>query len=55
MPDDELYLQAKIVTPNGNLVLSDTKRGHRMQAMALSAKCANDLLANGAEELLKHL
>ncbi len=55
MPDNELYLQAKIVTPNGDLILSDVKRGPQMQAMSLSEQCANDLLANGADELLKNL
>jgi len=37
------------------LVLSDVRRGHQLQAISLSEKCAADLLANGADELLRNI
>jgi len=52
MPDSDLLLRAMVATPDGRTMISDSRRGHQQDVMALAEQCAQALLKNGAAELL---
>ncbi len=51
---DTLYLQAFVGTPDGQRIMRATARGHRNQPGELGEVVAQDLLDQGAAELLAH-
>lgn len=50
---NELFLQAKIASPNGELTLSDTRQGSLTAWESLAIQCADNLKKNGALQLLQ--
>ena len=50
--DSTVLLRAKVATPDGRTMISNRQSGHQRDAMVLAEQCAQDLLANGAAELL---
>lgn len=52
---DALYLRGLVGTPDGKRVLRGERRGPRTEAEALGTELANDLIAQGAGEILAAL
>lgn len=50
---DELWLRALVGQPNGGLILAAEARGPRASAQALGVEVAENLLAQGADEILR--
>lgn len=53
-PNEQLYLQAKVLAADGQVIVQDCQQGHRSLATNLADACADALLAKGARELLAH-
>lgn len=52
---DQLHLRGLVGEPDGTRVLHTSKSGHRRDAVALGKAAAEDLLAQGADEILAAL
>jgi len=52
---DDIFLRGLVGTPDGALVLRAERRGPRAEAEALGTALADDLLGQGAGEILKAL
>jgi len=52
---DTLHLQALVGEPDGSLIIESDISGHRSEAKQLGTKLAEELLANGAKEILDKL
>ncbi len=52
---DTLHLQALVGEPDGSLIIESDISGHRNEAEQLGAKLAEELLSNGAKEILDKL
>lgn len=52
LPTNELYLRAKIGSPDGLKIIFDEQRGTQSQAQELANLCTQALLSKGADELL---
>lgn len=52
---DQLHLRGLVGEPDGTRVLHTSKSGHRRDAVALGKAAAEDLLAQGADEILATL
>lgn len=52
-PDKQLVLRAKVLTLDGRTCLSDQQTGPLAEAARMADICADNLLANGARELLE--
>ena len=50
--DSQLLLRAKVATVDGKLVISNNQQGHLRDATVLASRCAQALLASGADYLL---
>ncbi|MDP3704398.1 MAG: hydroxymethylbilane synthase [Legionellaceae bacterium] len=48
----QLWLRAKVASPNGQIMIQDSQTGPLEQSMPLADDCARALLAKGAEKLL---
>lgn len=52
LANNELYLRAKIGTPTGDKVITDSQQGPQQHAQQLAEQCAQALFSQGANELL---
>ena len=52
---DTLHLQALVGEPDGSRIIQSDISGHRSEAQQLGEKLADDLLAQGAKEILEKL
>lgn len=50
--DSQLLIRAKVATKDGKIVISNKQQGHQQEATTLADKCAQTLLASGAESIL---
>lgn len=50
---NQLLLRAKVATVDGKIVITSRQSGEQQDALALAEKCAQELLANGARDLLR--
>lgn len=50
--EDNLFLQAKVLSRDGQIIISDQQIGHRNDALLLADLCAKSLLSQGAAALL---
>ncbi|MDP1603112.1 MAG: hydroxymethylbilane synthase [Legionella sp.] len=51
--NNQLFLRAKLLTVDGKMMITDEQTGTLADAMQLAEKCALNMLANGARELLE--
>jgi hydroxymethylbilane synthase len=51
-PTNHLLLRAKIASADGKIVMSNRQEGPCEETLSLAQRCADDLLANGAHDLL---
>ncbi|NMS31406.1 hydroxymethylbilane synthase, partial [Vibrio parahaemolyticus] len=52
---DNIWLRALVGEPDGSLIVRGEIRGHRKDGEALGVQLANELLDNGAREILTKL
>jgi len=52
-PEAHLLIRAKVATPDGKIIISNAQEGSHQEAIRLANKCADALLALGADELLQ--
>ena len=53
--NQQLYIRARVVDPCGNPILEKTEYGNVNQADAIGTRCAEQLLAAGADKILATL
>lgn len=51
-PNEQIHIRARILTADGKTIISDHQRGHQTDSVNLANRCAENLLAKGANRLL---